>query len=122
MLDVPLVELPLVILVEPVELELPMVLVDIVDVVDELLPEVVEDADVVLLPEVDEELPVLLALAMLELVIETTLLPLSRSNQAVSRLSTRAVQVMNSSSAANRASQEHLWYSSMIWEVVVESL
>lgn len=111
MLDVPLVELPLVILVEPVELELPMVLVDIVDVVDELLPEAVEDADVVLL-----------ALAMLELVIETTVLPLSRSNQAVSRCSTRAVQVMNSSSAANRSSQEHLWYASMIWEVVAESL
>lgn len=85
-LEVLLVEDPLVILVEPVELELPVVLVDIVD---ELLPEVVEEAevvlliDVVLLADVDEELPVLLALALLELVTEATVLLDSITNCGV---------------------------------------
>lgn len=82
-LGVSLDELLLVIVVEPVELELPVVLVNIVDMVDELLPEVVEEADVVLLPEVDEELSVLLALALLELVMEATVLVDSITNCGV---------------------------------------
>ncbi len=80
MLEVPLVEVPLVILVEPVELELPVVLVDMVD---ELLPEVVEEAEVALLADVDEEPSVLLALALLELVTEATVLLDSITNCGV---------------------------------------
>ena len=76
-----------VILVEPVELELPVVVLDvIVDIL--LLPEVVEEeeeeAEVVLLAEVDE-VPVLLAvvLALLELEMEATVLLDSMTNCGV---------------------------------------
>jgi len=58
----------------------------LLDIVDELLPEVVEEAEVVLLAlvDVDEELPVvLLALALLELVTEATVLLDSMTNFGV---------------------------------------
>ena len=82
-------------LLEP-ELELPKVLLDVVDIVDVLLPEAIvddgvdevlllEEAEVVLLPDVVEELPlvVVLPLALLELVTEATVLLDSMTNCGV---------------------------------------